>query len=176
MIQDAITCLLRDFWSTYFAILSAAMSPFIYWTYYKQIKRGSSIPNPATLGIWLVGMGLNTLSYFDVVNQNIPKGLLSVTTTSCIFAMMIYVSRKREFSPLKLLEKLAFLPVPIVVVLWFFTNDKVDNLLVQSILFVAFIPTVVGVLDKGNREREDPKAWTLAVIVYIVLIVSLALD
>jgi|GEM_PF-767149 len=139
-------------------------------TYFLQIVRGQSTPNPATWTIWLAVSILNTIT-FARITDTWYQALIPATTAVCLTLLFIYALTKAKFTPFLRAEKIALGITGLVGVLWLFSgDDKLANLLLQGILLFAFWPTVRGLLKGTAREKALP--WILSVIAYGLLMSS----
>ncbi|PCI21267.1 hypothetical protein COB64_00085 [Candidatus Wolfebacteria bacterium] len=148
---------------------------FVYIIYFKQVTTGESTPNPGTWITWFVIMGINTFTYFRVVDDNYFKSAIVFIGFFSITAIMAYSLIKGRFAKLANID-IVLLAISIVIgVFWQLTeNAIVSNLALQIIIFVSFLPTAIGLLKGRLKEKHLP--WTLAVIAYSLQTISLLVN
>ena len=156
------------------ALLASAIVILVYLTYFVQMVKQKSTPNPATWIIWLIVSIMNSITYVQVADTWY-QGFISVTMTASITLLFVYAYRKKKFTALKKLDKLALKITAVIGLIWLVTGEeKVANVLLQGVLLISFWPTIEGL--RKEEAREAPLPWILAVIAYCVLISSMAVD
>ncbi len=156
-------------------LLGSLILVLVYFLYLKQIIKGESTPNPATWLVWFVIMGINTITYFKVVNEDYFKTAIVVVGFSGITAIMLYSFIKGKFSKLSNLDLFLLIISLIIGLFWITgTSATLSNLLLQVLIFISFLPTAVGLIKNKLKEKHLP--WTLASIAYILQTISLLLD
>lgn len=158
-----------------FAVAASITVVFVYLTYFKQVARDESIPNPATWIIWLVVNLLNAATYFLVVSGDHWKSLITVITSSCVIGIFLYTLSRGKFAKIQLTEKVCLGLALAVGMFWQTTNNaRVSNLMLQLVFVISFIPTATGLWRGNLKERWHP--WGLAVLAYLFQICSLLSD
>ena len=159
-------------------VLSLIASVFTFLSvasYFKQLVKGESIPNPATWLIWLAVTLLNTLTYFKVVEGNIWTSLVSIVLTIGFCVVFIYASINGKFAKLERLEIISLVLAVLIGIFWQTTgNAIIANLLIQVIFLISFYPTIVGLLRRKLKEKALP--WIFAVISCSILITSVIMN
>ncbi len=144
-------------------------------TYLRQVSRGESTPNPSTWVIWFIVTGINTVTYFQVVNSDYFKTSIVFTVFLSMGATMAYSFFKGKFAKLAKLD-MSILTLSIIIgIFWWITkNADIASLLLQIIIFTSYLPTAVGLIK--NRLKEKHLPWTLIVIAYILQTISLLMN
>lgn len=156
-------------------MIGSLLLVLVYIFYLKQTIKGESTPNPATWIVWFVIMGINTITYFKVVDENYFKTAIVVVGFTGITFITIYSLLKGKFSKLGKLDSFLLIISIAIGIFWVLgKNAKTSNLLLQIIIFVSFIPTVVGLAQNKLKEKHLP--WTLASIAYILQTISLLIN
>jgi hypothetical protein len=144
-------------------------------TYFKQVIRGESIPNPATWLIWLVVTMMNTASYFLVVEGSFWVSLASMVLAAEILVIFLLALWKGKFTKLGRVEIFSLALSLVIGAFWKLSgNAVVSNLSLQAIFVISFYPTIYNVLQKYSSERSTP--WFLAVVSYSLQIVNVFLS
>lgn len=157
------------------SILSSLCILVVYATYFIQVRKGTSIPNPATWLIWTVVILMNSVTYFTVIHGDWVKTIYTVVAAVCVASLSLFSAAKGKFGRIGWTEWVALALCIFVGILWKTTGDAiVANLALQVILFISFIPTAVGLLKK--KLCEGPLPWSLATFAYLLTIVALLLD
>lgn len=146
----------------------------VYFTYIKQVIKGSSTPNPSTWIIWFAVTLLNALTYDQIVDSSL-KGLIAKLAAILMLIIMIYSLVKGKFSSLKKIDTVALIACVIIGIFWKTTGlVNIANLLLQMILMIAFVPTIIGLIQGSGKEKPLP--WILAVVAYVFQISALCLN
>lgn len=145
--------------------LIAALIVFVvYATYFRQVLKGTSIPNPATWVIWLIVMTMNAVSYCIMV-ESWGKSLLAICSAAFIAALFVYSLIKGKFAKLAVLEYIVIGLALVIGVFWQITKDaRLANLALQAILLISFVPTAIGIIR--NTAKEGPLPWVIASVSY----------
>lgn len=147
----------------------------VYFIYLKQTSKGESTPNPGTWITWFAIMGINTLTYFQVVHSDYFKSAIVFIGFLSIFAITSYSLIKGKFAKPKLIDIILFFISIIIAIFWRLTkNANVASLLLQLTLLVSFLPTAIGVMQERLKEKHWP--WTLAGIAYLLQTISLLIN
>lgn len=161
--------------SEFFSVLSGITIAVVPILYLRQVIKGISIPNPATWLICLITFGLNTATYFFVVEKNVWKILLPSTILLGIIVVFSYSLIKGKFARIGIIEIISVLLAIGIGILWKTTKDAVlANLALQVVLVISFLPTVIGLLRR--TLREGPLPWRIGVLSYVFLIIAIILD
>mgnify|MGYP007066250053 CR=1 FL=1 len=156
------------------ALLASGIVVLVYLTYFIQMVKQKSTPNPATWSIWLIVSILNSITYVQVADTKY-QGMISVTMTVFISLLFVYAYKKKKFTALKKVDKLALQLTGLIGLIWLVTGEeKVANILLQGVLLISFWPTIQGLRKEG--AQESPAPWVLAVLAYVVLIMSMIVD
>ncbi len=148
---------------------------FVYITYFKQVIKQQSVPNPATWLVWSAAMLLNALTYFFLSEKNWYKSSITIIVFILMALIMLYSWKKGKFSKLGLLEGNALFATCLVGALWWLNKETaIANFLLQIILLMSFVPTIVGLLTGANKEKWPP--WLLAVITYMLFTTGIIVD
>jgi hypothetical protein len=151
-----------------FNILSGA-------TYFRQVLRNESTPNPATWLIWLIVTIMNTVSYFFVVQGNFWISFASIVLACEIFIIFILSLWKGKFTKLGKVEIISLALALLIGIYWQVTgNTTASNLALQVIFLISFYPTIYGLLYKSAAEKSTP--WFLAVVSYSLQIINVLLN
>jgi hypothetical protein len=144
-------------------------------TYLRQVNRGESTPNPSTWVIWFIVTGINTVTYFQVVNSNYFKTAIVFMVFLSMGITMAYSFFKGKFAKLAKID-ISILILSIVIgIFWLITkNANISSLLLQIIIFSSYFPTAIGLMQ--NRLKEKHLPWTLIVIAYILQTISLLIN
>lgn len=117
-------------------------------------------------------MIVNAFTYQEVLQDNPVKGLLAYVTLICVVTMFLYALKTGKFTKPNVLDIFIFCIAISIAIFWKTTgNAFVSQVLLQTILFVSFIPTIKGLLS--GEAREKPKPWLIAVLAYIFSITSI---
>ncbi len=158
--------------SNFLGLLSGVTALLAYAFYLKQAIKGQSTPNPSSWAIWFLAGIINTFTYFSVVNGNIWQSLFVVAITFSILIVLVYSLFKGKFTKITNLEVVIFLMAIAIGIFWQITsNDRISNLLLQSIYVISYIPTIIGITS--GRAKENYNSWLIAVIAYFFTTLSL---
>lgn len=147
----------------------------VYFFYLRQTIKGQSTPNPSTWMVWFCIMGINTITYFQVVDENYLKTAVVFISFIGISSIMLYSLFKGKFAKLTKTDSLLLSLTIIIGVFWQITeNAKLSNLLLQVIILISFLPTVIGLIQGRLKEKHLP--WTLATIAYCLQTTSLLIN
>lgn len=151
--------------SNIFGGIAGVTALVAYGYYFKQAVRGQSTPNPSTWLIWFIAGVINTFTYFAVVDGNIWQSLFVIVVTFSVLVILVYALFKGKFTKIKSLEIAIFLMALSIGIFWQITaNDRISNLLLQSIYVISYIPTVTGLIRGSGKEHYA--SWLTAVISY----------
>lgn len=161
--------------SEFFSILAGVLMVLVTILYFRQLRRGTSTPNPATWLIWVVVLGMNSASYFRVVGNDPIKALLSIVATFGLSVIFVYALFAGKFGKLGWVDKLALCLSIIIGIVWKTHGDaRLANAAMQLVLLISFIPTIVGLLKKELEEAPPP--WDVAILSYLCLVTAIILD
>lgn len=147
----------------------------VYLFYLKQTVKGESTPNPGTWVVWFVIMGINTFTYFKVVNDDILKTAIVFVGFLGITSIMLYSLIRGKFAKLAKIDLILLTLSIIIGIFWQISdNAKLSNLFLQIIIFISFLPTAIGLAQNRLKEKHWP--WTLAVIAYTLQTISLLVN
>lgn len=147
----------------------------VYLFYLKQTVKGESTPNPGTWVVWFVIMGINTFTYFKVVNDDVLKTAIVFVGFLGITSIMLYSLVKGKFAKLAKIDLILLVLSVIIGIFWQISdNANLSNLFLQIIIFISFLPTAIGLTQNRLREKHWP--WTLAVIAYFLQTISLLIN
>jgi len=151
----------------------AGLTALVAYSYYlKQAVRGQSTPNPSTWLIWFIAGVINTFTYFTVVGGNIYQSIFVIAVTFSVLVILVYSLFKGRFTKIKSLEIIIFLMAIGIGIFWQVTaNDRISNLLLQSIYVISYIPTVTGLIRGTGKEHYV--SWLTAFISYTFATLSL---
>lgn len=142
-------------------------------SYFRQVVRGESVPNPATWFVWTVAGFINSISFFTVVDGNLWEWFFTIFTTLGPFTTFVYALATKKMAKVGWVEVLSLVCIIITLVVWYLTGDDVwANLLVQGVYLISFVPTAIGV---WNGEKEKAFPWGLSLIAYGLLICTILL-
>ncbi|MFZ2150527.1 MAG: hypothetical protein WAZ12_01875 [Candidatus Absconditicoccaceae bacterium] len=139
-----------------------------------QVKKGLSTPNLTT---WLINLcvgTINAFTFYEVVNSNIYQSLIMFMSLFTLIVIFFYTMSKGKFAKLNQLDIILFILAIFVGVVWKLTDDRLANLLVQIVIFIANSATIIGLWQK--KLREYYVSWIFAVSAYIVAITSIMLS
>lgn len=161
--------------SEIFGVCAGVTAIFVYVVYIRQTVNGSSVPNPATISIWFGVSILNAITYFHVVSENAWQALISITFAASAGILLGYALYAGKFAKFGKVEAVALTLAITSCVLWKTSgNADIANLLLQVTLLISFVPVIVGLLR--NELRENPTAWTIAVIAYVFATTAVLTD
>ncbi len=147
----------------------------VYFFYLSQAVKGQSTPNPGTWIVWFVIMGINTITYFKVVDDNYLKTAIVFIGFTGITSIMLYSLFKGKFAKLAKIDLILLSLSIIIGIFWQISeNANISNLLLQIIIFISFLPTAIGLIQDRLKEKHLP--WTLAVIAYSLQTISLTIN
>lgn len=149
-----------------FSIFASISAIVTYLFYIRQIAKGNSTPNPATIFIWFAVGAMNALTFIKVVSGDIWKSLIFFTTSGLLLLLFFYSLFGGKFAPFGKVELFAVLLAIGIGIFWRITgNATVSNLLLQIIYIISFLPVLIGLSQR--KLKEKPFAWTCAVIAYV---------
>lgn len=161
--------------SNIFSVFSCAIMATAAFTYFRQVLKGKSTPNPATWLIWAVVAIMNATTYHTVVEGDNLKFLMTAISAFGITLIFFYSFFKGKFTKPGEVEIICLLMAFTIGIFWRTTkNDIATNLLLQAILLISFYPTIRGLWKHGAREKHLP--WSLSVIAYTFLALSIITD
>ena len=157
------------------SLIAGAMTVVVIATYFKQVFKNDSIPNPATWFIWFVVALLNTATYFTVVEKNFFLSMIAIVQSVGFALFMVYALVRGKFGKIGGVEIVSVALALFVGIFWQTTGDaKISNLLLQVIFLISFYPTIFGLAK--HRLKEKPLPWFLAVASYVLLILAIFVD
>ncbi len=160
------------FLSNLFGALAAVLALIAYGLYLRQAIKGQSTPNPSSWMIWFIAGVINTFTYFSVVHNNVWQSLFVFAVTFSVLILLVYSLLRGRFSKITPLEIFIFILALGIGIFWQLTsNDRISNLLLQSIYVIAYIPTVIGLVK--HRAKEHYASWLAAVVSYSIATLSL---
>ncbi len=143
--------------------------------YYRQLRKGQSIPNPATWLIWIVFTIMNFVSYFLVTDKNVWISSLSLVNSIGNLLLFFYILSRRKFAKLGNLELLCLGMALIIGIYWKISGNAIGaNISLQSILVISYLPTYAGLWTGTLREHSF--SWTLTTIGYALLTIAVGID
>ncbi len=161
--------------SQIFGILAGLTAFLAYGFYFNQIRKGQTIPNPSSWAIWFLVSIINSVTYFQVVGQNLNQAFAALAVMLSMGLIFFYSLHKSRFARISFIEIACFILAIIVGVFWQLTaDDRTANLLLQAIYVIAYVPTVAGLLR--GTGKEYPVSWITAVIAYSFSIAAILLD
>lgn len=161
--------------SEIFGVCATVTAMLVYVVYFRQTVNGSSVPNPATISIWFGVSVLNTITYFQVVSENVWQVLISAVFATSAFALLGYALYAGKFAKFGRVETAALAIAIASAIFWKISgNADIANLLLQVTLLISFVPVIAGLLR--NRLRENPAAWMIAVAAYLFATASVLTD
>ncbi|MBP9771608.1 MAG: hypothetical protein KBD16_01650 [Candidatus Pacebacteria bacterium] len=157
------------------SLIAGATTVVVIATYFKQVLKNDSIPNPATWFIWLVVALLNTATYFTVVEKSFFLSMIAIVQSVGFVMFMGYALIRGKFGKVGNIELTSIALALLVGIFWQTTGDaKVSNLLLQVIFLISFYPTILGLVKQQLKEKPFP--WFLAVASYALLILAILID
>lgn len=161
--------------SNLFGLFAGITILIAYVIYFRQIIQSKSTPNPSSWAIWLLTGLISSVTYFSVTDHNIWQSLAGISETLLLLFIFIYSLNKGRFSKISKTEVLTFSLAVIVGIFWQITSDdRISNMLIQSIFIIAFIPTIAGIL-KGYA-KESINAWITVFVSCSFLLISVGMD
>ena len=158
----------------YLGLISGILIIPVYLTYFLQVKKGHSTPNPATWFIWLLVMILNGATYVAMVGNNL-KSFIAIIVPIAQILMFVYLTGRKKFAKIGKTDVLILVLVFIIGIFWKITNNpKLSNLLLQTIILFSFWPTAKGLIWGSLKERPTP--WMIATLVYLFTIIANLID
>ena len=156
-------------------VTAALLLIVVYVIYLKQTIKGESTPNPGTWIAWFVIMGINTVTYFKVVNDDYFKSAIVFVGFISVTLIMVYSLLRGKFVKLTKVDIWLLALSIIIGIFWQATKKaEVSNLLLQIVIFVSFLPTAIGLIQGRLKEKHTP--WTLAAIAYSLQTASLLIN
>lgn len=144
-------------------------------TYFLQVLKNESVPNPSTWLIWVVVTAMNTFSYFLVSEGNLWVSLASIVLAIEIFLIFVLSLLKGKFSRLNTIDIISLAFALIIGVFWKISgNFLISNICLQILFAISFYPTIHGLLTK--RAQEKPIPWFFAVGSYSLQIINVLLN
>ncbi len=156
-------------------ILAVVLLSFACYCFYRQMKLGLSTPNMTTWVIGLIISLINCLTFYTVVNENPYKGAIMFASLVTMIILVPYSFMHSKFAKPTFVDIVIFLVAIFIGVLWRTTkDDRLANLLVQIVTFVANSATIIGLWR--NKLREYWLSWTVAVVAYICTSSAILVD
>lgn len=144
-------------------------------SYFKQLIKNESIPNPATWLIWVVVTMINAATYFFVVRESVWIALASGVMAAVIFIIFVTATINGKFTRFGIIDAVCLALAIAVGILWAVTNNPVlANVSLQVIFLISFYPTLHGLLRRQGKERPMP--WFFASVSYMLQIVVVVLS
>jgi hypothetical protein len=160
---------------TILTVLANVLMVGVIITYFRQVRNGTSVPNPATWLIWTVVSVMNAISYFVVMQGNLWQSLISIVMTVGFLITFSYSLLRGKFAALDFFEEVTLVLVFVIGILWKTTGEtELANLALQVIFLISFVLTIRGLL--AGKLREKPLPWVLAFFSYVCVIISLTLQ
>jgi hypothetical protein len=157
--------------SSSFGLIAGLFVLLAYGIYFKQILKGQSKPNPSTWGIWLLAGLINTITHF-AITEDIWQSLITFAATFSLLIIFGYSLLKGKFSKVSRIEVVTFFLAIVIAIFWQITsNERISNLILQSIYVLSFVPTVNGLVVK--KVKEHYFAWVIASVSYVFALISL---
>ena len=160
-------------WTIVLALLATAFQVGAYSIYNWQVYRGTSKPNAASWGIWVLLAVLNALTYLGTSGDKIVTMPFTIGAFACALTF-IHALKTKKFSPLDILEKIAFgVGLSVVVVWWIWGNAAYANMVVLAANVIAFY-LIMRELYR-NPEKETSLSWIFWSIASAVMVINLIL-
>lgn len=137
-----------------------------------QIKKGLSIPNLTTWLVVLLISIINAITFYNVVRGNIYQSLIMFTSLFTVVLVFFYALNGGKFARLTSFDIFIFSITLFVGILWkLSSDDRMANLLVQLVIFIANLATIIG-LWRGTL-REYYLGWIIAGLSYVFAVLGL---
>jgi hypothetical protein len=135
------------------------------------IKKGVT-PNPATFFV-RTGVGfMNCVSYFAVVEKDYFKISSLIISTIGMFLIFFYSLWKGKLTKLRTIDVICGISAIIIGIIWKTTGNSIlANLLLQSIMLLAFYPAIDGVRKGIAKEKALP--WIFATVSYVFMTIAI---
>lgn len=147
----------------------------VYVVYFKQVKNGTSTPNPVSWLTWVIASSINVVTYLSVVEGDYWKSSIAIVSNLCMIGICAYSFYQKKFAKLTLFDFFILVLAILIGVFWQVTqSDRLANILIQIIFVISFIPTIYG-LYMGTLS-EKPAPWWIAVLAYFIQIIALCIS
>lgn len=144
-------------------------------SYFKQLIKNESTPNPTTWLIWVVVTIINAATYFFVVKGSIWIFLASAVMATVIFIIFVTALFKGKFTRINIVDAIFLVLAIVIGIFWKISgNAVVSNVCLQIIFLISFYPTLNGLLIK--RAKEKPMPWFFALGSYILQVVNVLIN
>ncbi len=158
-----------------FAIIAALMHVAAVFLYNRNMRRGTSTPNPATWTLWVILSTLNCATYLASTHDVIKSALPLVSTVVTLY-LFLNALRLGKFKALDRYEVTALTFGCIAAGVWIiFQSSKAAYLLLQIPIVISFYPTYRGVWrDPTTEQRVLP--WYLWSGAYVFSLTAIFLQ
>ena len=128
-----------------------------------NVFKKKSKPALSTWIIMSTGTSLSFITYFLYSKLNLLGGILNfadaISTVMIVIAVILWSKSKVIFLSF---EKYYLLFASLIVVFWILSkNAFISNLLIQAIIFTAYIPTIHKII-KNKKSSESLSSWLIA--------------
>ena len=143
--------------------------------YLRNVVKNGVTPNPAAFFIRSVVAVMNCFSYFAVLHKDYFKLSVSIVSTLGLVIIFIYALMRGRLTKLRTVDVVCGLTATAIGVVWKTTGNPIlANLLLQSIMLLAFYPALSGVLSGIAKEKAFP--WVLASSCYVFMVLAIIWD
>ena len=143
--------------------------------YFRNVVVKGVTPNPAAFFIRSVVAVMNCFSYLSVVQKDYFKISVLLVSTLGLLLIFFYALMCGKLTKLRTVDVVCGVAAFVIGVIWKTTGNAVmANLLLQSIMLLAFYPAISGVLAGVAKEEAFP--WFLATLCYVFMIISILVD
>jgi uncharacterized membrane protein len=143
--------------------------------YLMKTVQGRVTPNSVTFFVRSVVSVMNLITYFLTSGENFWKSSVTIASTVGLLTIFTYSCYRGKFSRINRFDITAGAIAVIVAVMWKLTNNPIlANLLLQTAMFISFIPAIRGVLTGIAKEEALP--WAMATTSYVLMTIAIILD
>ena len=161
-----------------YEILNTLTNILLFFTlarYFVQVRKGSSVPNPAAWLIWAVSLPVNAVTYLVMVDFDIKKSAVFVLAAVGIVTIFLYSWQRHKFSKLQVIDIFAVALTCVLFLGWLVIGGaEVFNLAIQIAVFLGYWPIAIGLIRKTNKEV--PLSWLMGTSVYALQIAAMTVN
>lgn len=143
--------------------------------YLVKTAQGKITPNPVTFFVRSVVSVMNLVTYFLTNGESFWKSSVTIASTIGLLSIFLYSFYRGKFSKINRFDITAGVIAVMVGVMWKLTSNPIlANLLLQTAMFISFIPAIRGVLAGVAKEEVLP--WAMATTSYVLMTTAISLD
>lgn len=157
----------------FLSISAALLQGLAFIVYLRQVRFGSSVPNPASWTVWAFLATLNALTFWKASGDALATMQFFTGGVMCI-AVFVYSLYAGKFAKLDTQAKVVLgIGLVACLVWWVLQDASYANIIVAFGFAVSSYPTIRGVWQNPQNEKSLPWfMWTVAFTLTLANVVT----